>query len=401
MASGSMQATRRANRDGREDRLGETEEPEFEVLHSEGAKLIGPHGKRMIDFTSGWLVGNLGWGDHAIHEAMRNYDGPDYVSPSERWRPREDLASLLVDLAPKGLSTCFRATGGTEAVEIALAAAILHTDRHEFISIEGCYHGDSLATTALAGDELSSDGSGLLFRVRRVKPPLGDRAAEEIERILRRGKTAAVVMEPVVTALGVEVPTRRFVKRVREACSKHGTVFVADEVATGFGRTGRFFACEHFDLEPDALCLAKSVTGGYEPMGATLLSPRLAKAMDDHPTYYSTYGWHPRAVVAALAAVTSLRRSWPRLERAVQTASRWFMTRLEAIPFARRHRIQGLGLAIAVHFDDEDYAETIASRAREEGLLVPHDDGWIDVFPPLTIDRATAKAGIERLERCV
>jgi acetylornithine/succinyldiaminopimelate/putrescine aminotransferase len=377
--------------------LGRTEPPvDFEVVRTEGARLYDARGRDYVDFRSSWCVGSFGWGDPDLRASLADYEGPDYVDPQLRSRLWDELCELLVALAPRGLTTCFRATGGTEAVELALAAALLHTGRRGFLTIEGCYHGDSLATSMLADDEF-----GLDLDVERLDPPLDDRAAERAEEILEKRRTAALVMEPVAISAGVHVPTPGFMRRVCAACRRTETLFVADEVATGFGRTGALFACDLYRLRPDVLCVAKAVTGGYAPLGATLVSAGVAKSLADHPTYYSTFGWHPRSCAAAVANLRRLQASRPRLEREVRTASEWFRRRLAALPFEGRPEVRGAGLVLAVEIDDEDYLEQLTDAAVEAGVLVAQTEGAFTLFPPLTIDRATAEVGMARLERAV
>ena len=115
-------------------------------------------------------------------------------------------------------------------------------------------------------------------------------------------------MEPIICNLGAVVPEDEFIRGVRKLCTRYGTLFIADEVATGFGRTGKLFACEHFDLEPDVLCMAKAITGGYGGLGAVITTSKIANAIKEDFGLYSTYGWHPRAVAVALANLRYLTR---------------------------------------------------------------------------------------------
>jgi adenosylmethionine-8-amino-7-oxononanoate aminotransferase len=381
----------------RHAKLGRTDPPvDVEVVRTAGARLYDARGRDYVDFRSSWCVGSFGWGDPGLRASLADYEGPDYVDPQLKSRLWDELCELLVALAPRGLTTCFRATGGTEAVEIALAAALLHTGRREFLSIDGCYHGDSLATSMLADDEF-----GLDIEVERLRPPLDENAAERAEKILAKRKTAALVMEPVVIAAGVQVPTPGFMRCVRAACRRTGTLFVADEVATGFGRTGALFACDLYRLRPDVLCVAKAVTAGYAPLAATLVGPAVAKSLEDHPTYYSTFGWHPRSCVAAIANLRRLTSEWPRLGREIRSASDWFRRRLAALPFKGRGEVRGAGLALAVEIDDEKYLERLNDAALEARVLVGDTDQAFTLFPPLTIDRDTAEIGMARVKKAV
>src|SRR5204863_8700891 len=134
------------------------------------------------------------------------------------------------------------------------------------------------------------------------------KALRRIEQRLRRRDVAAFVIEPISINLGVLIPDRDVIRRVRDVCRQCGTLFIADEVASGFCRTGRLFACEHFDLDPDMLCVAKAMSGGLAPIGAVIATAAVGKSMEDNEgTFYSTYGWHPRSVAAAIATLRGLK----------------------------------------------------------------------------------------------
>jgi 4-aminobutyrate aminotransferase-like enzyme len=376
----------------------ESAEP-VQVARSEGSFIFDHHGRKYIDFTSGWCVGNLGWGHQEIVAAVRAFDGPSYVHPDYLYRGWSELAEALVEIAPGKLTQCYRATGGSEAVEIALQVAMAATGRQGFISLADCYHGNTIGARSLAGD--SETYPTLLPHCRQVEPPLDGKAAARVERMLKSEKVAAFIMEPVVCNLGVLIPTAEFMARVREACRRHGTLFVADEVATGFGRTGKIFACEHFHLEPDVLCLAKAITAGLAPMGATVVTKSVAEAAG--ADFYSTYGWHPLSVAAALANL----RYWRRHQRAVlanvATQGDTFRARLSEMKFAEQASVRVMGLAIGVEFGEgSQYASRLGERCREAGLLVSaEEDNLLTMFPPLTIEAGVVGAGLDVLEGCL
>lgn len=375
---------------------------DVEVVRSHGSYVVGPRGRKYIDFTAGWCVGNLGWGNEAIRDAVAAFDGPEYVAPSYLYRPWAELAELLADLAPGKLTKSFRATGGTEAVEIALNAAMSHTQRTKFVSIEGSYHGDSVATMSLGGPALGRWPRGVGIRSAKVAPPLGERAADRVEALLERRDVAAFVMEPIVCNLGVVIPDPAFMTRVQRLCRRTGTLLVMDEVATGFGRTGTMFACEQFGVEPDVLCVAKAITGGYAPLGATIVTAPVARSMEYDASFYSTYGWYPRSVAAALAAIRYLVKHRRRIERHVAQMSDYFRRRLSTMHFRRRPEIRVRGLAIGVEFDGGDDASRIVERARGRGLLLSEEgDALFTMFPALNIEREVAEEGLDVLERCL
>jgi 4-aminobutyrate aminotransferase-like enzyme len=385
-----------------EQYLGRDGEPDdLEVAHAQGSYLIDARGKRMVDFVMGWCVGNLGWGHADIRKAVKGFDGPDYVLPRLLYKPWADLAELLEELTPGKLKRSFRATGGTEAVEIALQAALAHTGRSAFVSLEGCYHGNSIAAKSLDEAVSRARMPNRLAHCRRLKPPLDRQGAERLATMLKSKDVAAFIMEPIVMALGVVAPEPEFMQRAQELCRKYGTLFVMDEVATGFGRTGKLFASEHYDLEPDILILAKALTGGYGAMGATVMTEKVAKTMPEEG-FHSTYGWHPRSVAAALANVKHWKRHRDALLGNADRMGRYFASRLASLKWPMRPEIRVQGLALAVAFPSAGYVERYAARALEQGVLIAtHDACTFLLFPALTIDEPTAEAGLKRMEAAV
>ena len=373
-----------------------------QFARSESCFLFDQRGKKYVDFTAGWCVGNLGWGNEEIRAAVRDFDGPTYIHPDYLYRGWVELAEGLAEIAPGKLTKCYRATGGSEAVEIALQVAMAATERAGFVSLAGCYHGNTIGGRSIAGERETYPN--LLPHCRQVKPPLEDRAADRVERLLKSGKIAAFIMEPVVCNLGVLIPSNEFMTRVRDACRKHGTLFVMDEVATGFGRTGKLFASEHFKLEPDVLCLAKAITAGYAPMGATLVTKAVADAAGKKGIgFYSTYGWHPLSVAAALANLKYWSKHRTALLANVATQSDTFRARLSEMKFREQASVRVLGLAIGIEFGEEShYASQLGERCRQAGLLVSaEEDNLLTMFPALTIEGEAVREGLDILEGCL
>jgi 4-aminobutyrate aminotransferase-like enzyme len=371
------------------------------IVRSEGSFLFDSRGKRYLDFVMGWCAGNLGWANPEIREQLRRFDGPDYVHPSYLYRPWTELAGLLAELAPGELRKSYRATGGTEAVEIALQIAMAYTGRPGFISIEGSYHGNSIGAVSVASSDGSKELPNTLKHCHRVRPPLDEAAAAKVEKLLEKRKIAALIMEPIVCNLGVLIPAADFMTEVARLCRKHGTLLIMDEVATGFGRTGKLFASEHFELEPDLLCLGKAITAGHAPMGATMTTDRIARAVEGKVSFYSTYGWHPLSVAAALANLRIWRRDRRSLLANVAARSKDFAERLVQLPFKSSATIRVKGLAIGIEFEDEGYADRLSEECREAGLLISGEEDTVTLFPALTIDEQTARAGLDVIERCL
>jgi acetylornithine/succinyldiaminopimelate/putrescine aminotransferase len=208
-------------------------------------------------------------------------------------------------------------------------------------------------------------------------------------------------MEPIICNLGALVPDTQFMRGLQRVCRRYGTLLILDEVATGFGRTGHLFASELFGLAPDILTLGKSITGGHAGMGATLATERVARAADGNVNVYSTYGWHPLSVEAALATLAYLRTKKTELLKNVAERSEDFRSRLQRMDFGSAVDLRVTGLAIGLEFEDEAYAGALADRCRRAGLLLEVDDDTLTLFPALTISRRTVREGLDILEHCL
>jgi len=380
--------------------MGRDSPPEdVQVVASWGSTLQGADGRRYVDFTAGWCVGNLGWDVREIRARLRRFKGPDYVHPSHLYGPWTELARQLAEMTPGRLQRSYRATGGTEAVEIALQLAMAATGRSKLVSIEDSYHGNSLGTMSVGASAYREDLPNLLRGCLKVKRPLDANALDQVERLLRKREVAAFIMEPIICNLGALVPDAEFMRGLQRLCRRYGTLLILDEVATGFGRTGRLFASELFGMEPDIMTLAKAITGGHAGMGATVATERVARAADGKINLYSTYGWHPLSVEAALANLAYLRAHETRLLKNVAERSEDFRSRLHQMDFGSPVDIRVTGLAIGLEFEDGAYAGALADRCRTKGLILSVDDDTLTLFPALTISRSVVHEGLDIIER--
>jgi adenosylmethionine-8-amino-7-oxononanoate aminotransferase len=368
------------------------------VGNSTDSYLIDARGRKYIDFMMGWCVGNLGWGNTEILAAARKFDGPDYVHPDYLYRPWAQLAEMLARMTPGKLAVSYRTTGGTESVEGALQIAMAYTGRGKFVSIEDAYHGNSIAAMSIGPTHHRETFKNLLPKCYRIAPPLDRKALGKVETLLKKRDVAAFIMEPIICNLGGLVPDDAFVRGVRKLCTRYGTLFIADEVATGFGRTGALFACEHFQLEPDVMCVSKAITGGYGGLGAVITTARIAKAIKEDFNLYSTYGWHPRAVAVALANLRYLSRHRIKLLRNASELGEFFLARLARMKFKGKATIRGKGLAIGVEVESEHYASEIGDACRKRGLLVSAEEDMLMLFPALNVTGAIAQRGLDIFE---
>jgi len=373
--------------------VGRGEDPwRIQVVSADGDRVVDARGRTFIDFQMGWCVGNLGWNNPEITERIRTFSGPSYVQPSELYAPWVELAGRLAEITPGALSRSYRAVGGTEAVDMALQLAQAYTKRRNFVSIEGAYHGNSIAARSVGDGGLEHPLAGC----KKLELPLDGRAVDRLETLLEDRDFAAFILEPVAMNLGVEIPDPEFMWGAARMCELYGTLLIADEVACGFGRTGKLFASEHYELTPDILCLGKAITAGHAPLAAMMTTAEIADAVSDFDPY-STFGWHPLAVEAALATLDYFDRHGAHVLANVEERSNDFRRRLSAMAWTGDAEIRIKGLAIAVRLG-EHRAAAIANRCREDGLLVGAEDDYLTMFPALTIDEATAHAGLDILE---
>jgi len=372
----------------------------IEYSKTQGSFVYDAKGNKYIDFLMGWNIGNVGWGVKEIREVIKNYNGPDYVNPSSLYAPWVELAKILISITPGKMAKVFRATGGTEAVEIALQAAMSYTKRTKFISIEGSYHGHSIGAMSIGMSYFRTQYSNLLPNCYKIDPPLDVRAAEKVVNLLKNRDIAAYISEPIINNLGVVIPTPEFYQIVSQACKKTGTLFIMDEVATGFGRTGILFASEHYNLQPDILCLGKALTGGYAAMGATLMTEEIAKSMQWNFSFYSTFGWHPLNTNVTIANLKYLLKHQKKILNNVNKMEKFFQNKLTKIKYKMPTNIRIKGLAIGIEFEKSDYVYEVKKRCLKNGLIVSElGNKILTFFPALTIDKQTAEDGLKIFEK--
>lgn len=238
--------------------------------------------------------------------------------------------------------------------------------------------------------------------VRKYNLLFNKQKALEVRETLSHRDVAAYISEPIICNLVVEIPDKEYFQIVQESCREFGTLLIIDEVATGLGRTGKMFASEYYDTEPDIMCLGKGITGGYGVLAATIMTEQVAKSMEFGFSFYSTFGWHPRNVEAALANLDYWEKHGYEILINVNKMSQYFKERLENIKFAYKTTVRIKGLAIGLIFERNGYAKELVNRCLNNGLLFSDFDvNAATIFPALTIDQETAKEGLDILESCV
>jgi acetylornithine/succinyldiaminopimelate/putrescine aminotransferase len=360
-------------------------------VKSSGSYVYDKNGSCYIDFSTNWC-GILGWNLPAVTKAIKEFSGPMYVDPNYQYEPWEKLAKLLIKIAPGQMQSAFRVTSGTEAVEMALQAAMNNTKRYRFVST-GAYHGHSFATLSV-GFEHYHDRFPNLLSCAKIHPPYDKEAGLKIEKILSNKDIAAYISEPIICNRGVVEPTKEYFEIVQNACKKYGTVFIIDEVATGFGRTGKMFASEYYDLQPDIVCMGKGLTGGNAVLGACLMNKKLSKSMEYEFSYYSTFAWQPLNVEITLAYLNYFVINKKAILEKVNKLSLFFKKRLIKMKKLCDFEIRMKGLAIAIEFKD-GIANKVRAKCLSKGLLMdclnPHT---LTFFPSANMSLHTAATGL-------
>jgi taurine---2-oxoglutarate transaminase len=288
------------------------------VDHAEGVHFWDVDGKRYLDFNSQLMGVNIGHGDKRVADAIaRQADKLPYISPFMAYETRARLGEKLATLWPGDLEKTFFTLGGAEANENAIRIAKAVTGRQKILARYRSYHGATYATITLTGDPRRwGNEPGMPGVVHVLDPYHGTRRGFEDadtalayldETIALEGPStiAAFILEPVTGTNGILIPPDGYLQGVRALCDRHGILLIADEVMSGFGRTGEWFAINHWGVVPDIMTLAKGLTSSYIPLGAVGLAPKVHEHFDEHVFYGGlTYNSHPLALAAAIATIS-------------------------------------------------------------------------------------------------
>jgi adenosylmethionine-8-amino-7-oxononanoate aminotransferase len=413
------------------------------ISHGEGHYLVDVHGRRYLDGVSSLWCNVHGHRKKELDEAIKSQ--LDRIAHSTflglSHPPGIRLAQELVATAPKGLQRVFYSDSGATAVEIALKMAVQYwqlkgeTKRTHVASLAESYHGDTVGAMSLGySDTFHRFHKSLLFPVLRLTPPhvfrylkrqsdeeaLRNALREAEEKLTQKRRSlAALVMEPLMQgAAGMWAQPPGFVSALREICRRNRILFVADEVATGFGRTGRMFACEHEDVRPDILCLGKGITGGYLPLAATITTEEIFSAFlgqyKEFKTFFHghTYTGNPLGCAVALASLELFKRE-SIIER-MQPRIDYLKHRLkhDFLPLAHVADVRQWGFMVGIELaENKDTRQSYSPEARtghkvilearkREVLIRPLGDVII-LMPPLTIADEELKTLLDVTYDCI
>ena len=403
------------------------------VKRAEGVLFWDSGGNQYLDLCSGQINVNVGYGHKYILQAMKaQMESLTYVAPSFATEPRIRLSSMIADRCPGDLQYVFFSNSGSEAIENAIKIARAVTGRLKIYSAWQSYHGATAGASAISGDprrlfaEPVVPGAVKFHYAACYRCPFGQSAPPDckfsclasLERqIIHDGPEtiAAIVLEPIVGTSGLYVPPAEFIKSVRKLCDEHGILLVFDETMTGWGRTGRWFACEHFGITPDILVTAKGITSAYVPLGATILTASIRdKFLDTAFVGGLTNEGHALGCAAGIANIEVYEQE-SLIERSAALGDYLHRSLLElqAIhPSVGSVRGKGLFACLELSSDRErqtgiaghrnsrrNIAGEITSKMLQMGIFLIAKWDFVFIAPPLIISKSTLTEAIEKVDK--
>lgn len=375
------------------------------VAGGEGSWFWDEDGKRYLDFSSQLVNLNLGHQHPKVVKAIQDQAAKlSTIAPSFANEARSEAARLIAEIAPGELSHVFFTNGGTEANEHAIRMARLTTSRHKILTQYRSYHGATHGSITLTGDPRRWANEPAMLGVTRFFGPYPYRSPfhatspeQECERALAHldellmlegpHTVAAILVETVVGTNGILVPPDGYLAGLRERCDRHGILLICDEVMSGFGRCGEWFAADHWQVKPDLITFAKGVNSGYVPLGGVILGPNVYETFAERPYPGGlTYSGHPLACAAAVATIHAMRDEQI-LERTRQLGEEVVRPRLNKL--ADKHpsvgEVRGLGLFWAI--------ELVRNRDTKE-MFVPFNASGADAAPMAAVVKACKDRGL-------
>jgi taurine--2-oxoglutarate transaminase len=406
----------------------------LDIVDAEGCYFTDAVGRRYLDLSSQLVCSNLGHKNKAVMEAIAAQAlRLPYVHPAFTCEARAQATRALLEVFPRGLEKFFYSTSGTEANEAALKIARTYTGKRKIISRHLSYHGSTAGSLSVTGDFRrwyveGQGGSGstvfapdaYCYRcpLRLRYPECGVACADYVEHMIKReGDVAAVIVEPIVGTNGVIVPPYEYLPMLREITERNGVLLIADEVMTGWGRTGDWLAVNHWKVRPDIVTIAKGVTASYVPLGVTATNREISEYFEDHYFPHGhTYEAHPLSLSAVPAVISEYRRL--KLMEKVREDGEYLGRELRAL--ASRHPsvgdVRGMGLFWGVElvrdftsktpfntmqdkFDGKDLEiDRVTRYLMEHGVYVMGSVSHLIIAPPLIVSRPEIDSALKVLD---
>ncbi len=366
----------------------------LEIVNAEGVYLFDKDGKRYVDLISGIGVSNVGHRHPKVVSAIKNQVDKhlhlmvygEYIQS-----PQVRLAQALASTLPRPLSSCYFVNSGSEAVEGAIKLAKRFTGRAEVISCKNAYHGSSHGALSASGNEKFKRN------FRPLVPGFQHVQFGNIQDLdLISEKTAAVLVETIQGEAGIRIAEQDYFQELRRQCDKNGALLILDEIQCGFGRTGKFWAFEHYDITPDILTAAKGMGGGM-PIGCFISSPEIMSVLKNNPIlgHITTFGGHPVSAAASLATLQTIREE--NLVPEVSGKEELFKSKLQH-PAIRE--IRSKGLMMALEFESFKILKKIIDSALGLGVITDwflFCDNSMRIAPPLTITEEEIKMACHKI----
>ena len=360
----------------------------LEIIKAEGWELTDASGKKYIDLIGGISVANIGHRHPKVVEAIKK-QLDDYMHVMVYGEfiqsPQVQYARLLTEHLPAHLNSVYFTNSGAEAVEGAMKLAKRVTGRTEIIAFNNSYHGSTQGALSIIGSEYWRNA------YRPLLPGIQHLNYNSFEDLsLITDQTACVIVETIQAEAGIKAPHPTWIKELRDRCKETGTLFILDEIQAGFGRTGKLWGFEHFDVEPDILLLGKALGGGM-PLGAFIADKKLMDHLTDNPVlgHITTFGGHPVCCTAGMAAFQALLEE--DLTGAVNTKAALFK---DLLHHPKIKAVHSFGLWMAIEFDSFDTSKKIIDGCIDNGVL----SDWflfapecLRISPPLTISEEQIK----------
>ncbi len=396
------------------------------IEYAKGVYMYTPDGERILDFNSQLMSVNIGHGDQRVIDAITAQAGKVcYVHPYTATEPRARLGQKLTELAPGDLDVWFFTNGGAEANENAIRIARHYTGRQKILARNRSYHGAVGSTIVATGDprrwgaEIGVSGivrAPDFHKWGKPDPEPVDVALRELEEVIMYegpGNVAGFIMEPIVGTNGILIPPDGYMQGVRDICTQHGIMLIADEVMSGFGRTGEWFAVDIWGIEPDLMSIAKGLTSSYVQLGALGMSRKIADTWGDKPFPAGlTYNSHALACGTALAVIDVYEQDdlIARAARMGEVMAEHHRRLREKHPSVARTRSKGLFGIIDLTRDATNYEpmapyngtsdemKAIGGYLKEHGLFTFLRFNMIHTNPPLTISEEELAEGFEIID---
>ncbi|WP_156305950.1 aspartate aminotransferase family protein [Sphingobacterium endophyticum] len=354
----------------------------LEIDRAEGVYLYGPNGEKYIDLVSGFNVSNIGHRHPKVLKAIQDQlDRFMHVTVYGEFvqAPQVQFATELLEVLPKTFESVYFTNSGAEAVEGSMKVAKKYTGRREIIAARHAYHGSTQGALSLIGNEEYREAyAPLLPEISFIDY----NQLSDLDKIT--DKTAAVIVEAIQGEAGVRVPDKEYMQALRRKCTEVGALLIFDEIQTGFGRTGKLFAFEHFDIVPDILMSAKGIGGGM-PLGAFVTPKEMMDVIKANPMlgHITTFGGHPVSCAAARASLQVIQEN--NLVQEVDQKADLFRKELD-IPQIKE--IRGLGLMMCLQLENFDQVYQVSNYCASQGLIIDwylHCETALRIAPPLTI----------------